>query len=179
MRPNAFNRFFVLLILLVASASHAGVENQQVTEGCQGEGCECFQEYRSGETKKGTPIQTIRPFIFYSRMDKNSKQLGNFKPGKKAIPLKFKTVAIDRGEYLVTKVKNNDSKVSVGDKLNTIVNLGEGEATARRGNVTVHFDFDQVELKQIRKPRMEQWLQLSVNGSVGFTPDEPFENCLE
>ena len=69
----------------------------ETVDGCQGEGCGCFQGYRKAiHDKQPTKfeLESIRPFTLYLEMSKKSKVIGNFKSGVKAKPGKFKILFV-------------------------------------------------------------------------------------
>lgn len=168
-----------LWLLISTSLAHSASE---IIPGCQGEGCHCFQGYRGSETN-GIPgkndIKTIRPFKLYKDRSKNSKMVGKFEAGIKARPLKQELVIEDKGEYVVETVQSSKLSLKRGDKINTIVNLGEGFFKGRQNDKWIEFDYENLKLKTIKETKITAWLFVKVGELNGFTQDLPFEMCLE
>jgi hypothetical protein len=174
------------LLLAILSALFAGVTvaaaAPEVIQGCQGEGCECFQAYRSAGATTGAnrpEIVAIRPFTLFKDRSLASPVLGKFAPGVKARPLRQEIVVDAAGRYIVEQTAGGATSLKKGDALDTIISEGEGFYRARRNGQWVDFEAQTVKLKVVKKTAISAWMSVSVNGLVGFTPDHPFEKCLE
>lgn len=177
MRPSDL---FFLPVLVLFSAMSRATDSRIVIDGCEGEGCQCFTGYPAQDDPKGErDIKTIRPFKLYQDMDKGSKRLGEYRAGVLGKPLGKKLIIHERGEYLVERVIAPKVSLKKGDRLDTLLYLGEGFMEARKNGQEVGFEDGDIELKTIKKTRVSEWLQVMIGGKAGFTQDSPFEYCLE
>lgn len=170
-----------LLFWLFTSTSIAAAV-PDVIAGCQGEGCDCFQAYRSVSSKAGPKehdIPAIRSFSLHKDRSGASQLLGKFAAGTKARPLKQELVIEDKGEYIVERVQDNKLPLKKGDRIDTMINEGEGSARGRKNGKWVHFDVESVKLTVVRRTVISGWMTVKVNGVEGFTQQQPFEMCLE
>lgn len=148
--------------------------------GCQGEGCDCFNDYKDAVAEKKTKdfdIATIRPFKLYKGMDTKSALLGTYQPGVKARPLSQKIVIVEPG---VLRVTGDNKKLGVKkwDTLSSELNLGEGSMTARIKGKWITYDYSSLSTVEVKKSVIEDWTKVSVGKNSGFTVDHPFEGCL-
>lgn len=170
------------LMFWIFTATSAAAAVPEIISGCQGEGCDCFQEYRSASPEASPrehDIPAIRPFTLYEDRTGASRLLGKFEAGTKARPLKQELLVEVKGEYIVERVQGKNVQFKKGDKLDTIINEGEGFARGRKNGSWVEFDFESVTLKVVRKAMISAWMSVKINGVAGFTQDHPFEMCLE
>ncbi len=170
-----------LMFWLLSSTSIAAAV-PEVIPGCQGEGCDCFKQDRSATPGVGSrehDIPAIRSFTLYKDRSGASQLLGKFQAGTKARPLRQDLVVEVKGEYVVEQVKDSKLPLKKGDKLDTIINEGEGTARGRKNDKWVDFDFENVKLKVVRKTVISAWMSVKANGITGFTREQPFEMCLE
>lgn len=165
---------FLLGILATTSIAIAAPE---IILGCQGEGCECFHEYREAKTDKDIP--TVRPFTLHKDRSVTSQVLGKFQAGIKAKPLKQELVVDAKGEYVVEAVYGSALPLKKGDKIDTILNEGEGVLRGRHNGKWINFDYENPKLKIVKKTEISEWLSVRVNGLAGFTREQPFQMCLE
>ena len=181
MRIDRYLRKYIFALsgisMFVASVGY-GLD---VKDGCQGEGCDCFNEYKeivSGKKTKNFEIVTIRPFNIYKDLNTKSKLLGTYKPGTKVRPLAQKIVITEPGER---RAKSDNKKLGIkkGDKLDSELNLGEGSLSARHNGKWITYDYKSLQTDEIKKSDLQDWIQVSVGNLTGFTPDHPFEGCLE
>ena len=150
-----------------------------VIEGCQGEGCDCFDAYRSEKTKTRIESKTIRPFTLYKEMSRNSKQLGKFSAGVMAKPIKSQAVVLNNGSYSVAAVKNIKLPLKVGQLVDTLWNEGEGYSRVRSNGKWISFDASEITLVSKSDTVLDEWLEISTGKLRGYTQDSPFEGCLE
>jgi hypothetical protein len=177
MRPRGALAVTFFLLASPASTSSPPVE---VIDGCQGEGCDCFEGLESHASRKpDETIKAIRAFTLRKEMSGKSKVVGTFKIGTIARPLGSKMLVLQKGKYVVRKVDSAVANLSVGDAIDTKLYLGEGFSTARKGGIRVDFKYDQVELETISETQVDEWLKVSVGKVVGYTKDAPFAYCLE
>lgn len=196
---TAVTMFFLLILILCVDADAMDMKtvgkkngimengiaknsSAEVMDGCQGEGCSCFQGYRiMMNERKSTDfdIETIRPFSLYKDMDKNSKFIGKFEPGVKARPIAKKMLFLETGEYIIEQNKDKKINLQKGDKVHKLFSLGEGYMKVEKDGKWIEFAGHQIKLKPIKKTIIEEWLEVSINGLKGFTQDSPFEMCLE
>ena len=173
--------FLSLIVLLLASTSlEAAVP--EVISGCQGEGCDCFQEYRSDTSRTGPKdhdIPAIRSFTLFKDRSRAAQLLGTFAAGTRARPLRQDLVVEVAGEYIVDLVKDRKLPLKKGDRIDTIIKDGEGFARGRLNGKWVDFDFMNVKLKVVKETVMSEWMSVKVNGITGFTQEQPFQLCLE
>jgi hypothetical protein len=163
----------------VEAAQPRTLAEPEVLNECQGEGCDCYEGYRTSGGTGDFDIVTIRQFTLFERMSPNSRVLGRFKSGVKGKPLGPRLLIEDRGEYLVETLQRKPEGLAPGDQLDTLLYQGEGAFKARKGGVWVHFDHTDAKLKTVRETKVSEWLELVVAGKRGFTRDSPFEGCLE
>lgn len=170
------------LMFCLLTFTSIAVAAPEVIPGCVGEGCECFHEYRSATPGVGpqeNDIPAIRSFTLYKDRSDGSQLLGKFEAGTKARPLKQELMVDVKGEYIVELVRDNKLPLKKGDKIDTIINEGEGFARGRINGKWVDFDFENVKLKVVRKTVLSAWVLVKTNGIVGFTREQPFQMCLE
>lgn len=154
----------------------------EVMPGCEGEGCDCFQVYRSATPRvdaKQNDIPAIRPFTLYKDRSGGSQLLGRFEAGTQARPLKQELMVDVKGEYIVESVRDEKLPLKKGDRIDTIINDGEGFARGRVNGKWVEFDFENVQLKTVRHTVLSSWMLVRANGIEGFTREQPFQMCLE
>lgn len=173
--------FLSLIALLLASTSlEAAVP--ELIPGCQGEGCDCFHEYRSdtlGAGPKDHDIPAIRSFTVFKDRSRAAQLLGKFASGTRARPLRQDFIVEVTGEYIVDLVKDKKLPLRKGDRIDTLINEGEGFARGRLNGKWVNFDFENVKLKVVKETVTSEWMSVKVNGITGFTQDQPFQMCLE
>jgi hypothetical protein len=171
------------VLVAFASAVEAASPRQpaepEVLNECQGEGCDCYEGYRSSGGTGDFDIATIRRFTLYERMSPDSRVLGRFNAGVKGKPVGPRLRVEDRGEYLVEALQGKPEGLAAGDRLDTLLNQGEGFLKARKGGVWVIFEYTDAKLKTVRETKVSEWLELVVAGKRGFTRDSPFQGCLE
>lgn len=170
---------FMIWLMISTSAAAAAPE---VIPGCQGEGCGCFRAYQSATLETRRPdheIPTIRPFTLYKDRSDCSQHLGKFEAGTKARPLGQELVVDVKGEYIVELIQDKKLPLKKGDRIDTIINEGEGAARGRKNGKWVDFNFEDVQLKVVRETVISEWMSVRVNGIAGFTLEQPFEGCLE
>ncbi len=151
-----------------------------VTDGCQGEGCGCFSGYYAAYTEEKAPdfeLETIEPFTLYKELKKTSQVLGHFKTGVKAKPIGYKMIFLQPGEHIVIKNENKQYDLNKKDKVTRLVYDGEGWSSVLKGEKRISFKKRSVQLKTIKKTRIEEWLEISINGMKGYSPRSPFEGC--
>lgn len=168
----------VWLLISVTGAAAA----PEVIPGCQGEGCGCFRGYQSATPGTRPPdheIATIRSFTLYKNRSAASQLLGKFKAGTKARPLGQELLVEVKGEYIVELIQDKNLPFKTGDRIDTIINEGEGTARGRINGKWVDFDFQSVQLKTVKETVISEWMSVRVNGIAGFTLEQPFEGCLE
>ncbi len=71
------------------------------------------------------------------------------------------------------------SNIKSGDKIDTVLNEGEGFQKGRLNGQWVTFEYSALELKPIKETKVEEWLEVSVKNLKGFTKGSPIEMCLE
>ncbi len=163
------------LFLLVSSINSFSYE---VLKECEGEACDCFQGYRDSKDA-GKPIKTIRPFTLYKKMDKNSKKLGQFKPGVKAIMIGPRALILHKGSYLVKSVNKKILALKPGDLVNTFFYLGEGHKKIRKSKKWIHYEGDEIKLEEKLPTNLQHWIEVKKDNLSGYTLDKPFEHCFE
>ena len=144
------------------------------------------------ESEKPIGLKTSRPFTFYSDLD-GPTPITRYSAGVIATPLEQKIVIRDRGEYVVEEVSNPYNSLTVGDKVDTPINVGEGGIMVRSNGRWMHFvepydidgcfrtgDCHDLKLNVIREAKVETWVKVEVEGVVGFTPEGGFlQGCYE
>lgn len=175
-------RSLPLSLLSLLAATTVAVAAPEFIPGCQGEGCDCFHEYRSATQATGRSeqdIATIRPFTLYKERSDASQRLGEFNAGVKARPLTQELVVEDKGEYVVVEARGSKLALKKGDRIDTVIAEGEGFSRGRKGGKWIDFDYETIKLREVKKTRVTAWLSVKINGLTGFTPQQPFQMCLE
>lgn len=150
----------------------------QLITGCQGEACDCFREYQS--VSRSSEVKTIRPFTVYKDASKSSAVLGEFIEGTKARLIAQHLLVEEPGRYIVKKVKSGQKiQLRRGDVVHTMINDGEGFVTVTKNKKSVSFYSEDVEFRTAIKTKISDWMHIQVNTVEGYTPDQPFEGCLE
>lgn len=175
---NPFKMIAALPLACLAAGLNAGTPAPEPIEGCQGEGCSCFADYRSSSTR-GSAVLTVRPFTLHERMSKESRRIGGYASPVAAIPGKQIILIEDPGEYLVEKVQGGLASLAVGDRVNSLIHLGEGASRVRKGTQWIEFDEDQLTLKVVRPVQLTEWLEVTVGRLRGYAAESPFRACLE
>lgn len=173
---------FPLLMLWLLISPSVVAAAPEVIPGCQGEGCGCFRGYQSATLETRRPdheIQTIRSFTLYKGRSDASQLLGKFAAGIKARPVGQDLVVDVEGEYVVDLVHDDTLPLKKGDRIDTIINEGEGFARGRKNGKWVDFSFEGLQLKVVSETVISEWMAVRVNGIAGFTREQPFEGCLE
>jgi hypothetical protein len=153
-----------------------------VMQGCEGEGCGCLRAYaqaRSEGRSTDFAVPTLRPITLHAQAFAGSPVRGRFEPGTLATAGRQFIVLRDRGAHVVAANPGRVKGLRVGDRLDTLLSEGEGEVRARKRGQWVAFHVEQVELRTLRETRSEAWTEVTVGGQRGFTPNQPFEGCLE
>lgn len=161
------NRLFFIVIFMFSIFANAQSGND-LLEGCQGEGCGCTNEKKSN-----------KDFVLYEKMDLKSKVLGQFKSGTEAVAGKATTKILEKGKSKIIEVKDPAIGLKKGDEVNTVFYLGEGFEKVKLGDKWVEFEDEKVKMKEIKAPKYETWLEVSVGKIKGFTSTFPFMGCLE
>lgn len=172
--------FLASLFLLLGSTSIV-LAAPEVLSGCQGEGCDCFRGYQhvSGKESRDFDIPVLRPFTLHKERSRTSQVLGKFEPGAKGRPLAQELLVEAKGLYIVKRVLDEKSPIKKSDRIDTVLSQGEGNARGRRAGKWVDFEFEKIVLDVAKKTIVTAWMSVTVNGITGYTPDQPFEKCLE
>lgn len=168
----------ILISTLIIITSLQSVAKIEVIGGCQGEACDCLKEAQ----KKPQPelFETIRAFSVYKEPNIKSPVLGKFEAATKAKLIKQLIAIEEPGHYVVQKVaKAKKTGLKKNDKITLLLNEGEGFSSALLKGKNVSFYFEDVTLKTLKETKVSEWIQLKVENIEGYTPDYPFEGCLE
>ncbi len=159
-----------LLLMALSAAPLFAQMPDDVMGGCEGEGCSCAREKVTDEVA-----------VLYEKMDKASSQVAILPAGTVTQPPEAYMKIISRGSAVVTAIHNSDAKLllKVGDKIDTIMNEGEGFTSARFNGASFNFYFSDVELNVLEPFNYEQWYKINTGKVSGYSLSFPYEGCLE
>ncbi|NBX02994.1 MAG: hypothetical protein EBR02_02795 [Alphaproteobacteria bacterium] len=159
-----------LLLIALSAVPVLATEQSEIMAGCEGEGCGCAREKVTDEAA-----------VLYEKMDKASSQVATLPAGTATQPPEAYMKIISRGSAVLTAIHNPDAKlpVKVGDKIDTIMNEGEGFTSARFNDASFSFYFSDIELNVTEEPQYEQWYKIDTGSVSGYSNIFPYEGCLE
>jgi hypothetical protein len=173
-----------LLIAAFAQPAHAQ-PGPDTIEGCEGEGCSCFEAYRQAGSSDGAPtdtdIKAAKAFTLYTDHDLKSPVLGKYEAGVMARPLKQVIVFVTKGKYTVESAKSQNLGLKAGDTVDDMIDDGEGLRRVNFKGKWIGFDSTEkdVVLKTGTKTQTADWTEVQVDGKTGYTLEAPFAMCVE
>lgn len=156
-----------LLLIFLLTLSFNGFA-QDITPGCQGEGCDCTRDK-----------VTNKSLTLYQKMSTESKIIKKYKAKTKAELKGAFTKTIQKGSYKIVKVLDENVGLKEGQEFDTLFSEGEGFYNIKIKDKEFNFSYEQIEFQVQTPAKTETWYEIKVGKLKGYTNVFPFQGCLE